>query len=57
MYDSMYPSVSTGTLHVIASLIFSSVSQLVLKMMNVRRQSNGSDCGVLAIAVCQTPAR
>ena len=50
VYDSMYPSVSTGTLRVIASLIFSSASQLVVKMMNVGRQSNGSDCGVLAIA-------
>ena len=35
---------------VIASLIFSSASQLVVKMMDVGRQSNGSDCGVLAIA-------
>ena len=50
VYDSMYPSVSTGTLRVIASLIFSSASQLVVKMMDVGRQSNGSDCGVLAIA-------
>ena len=50
MYDSMYPSVSTGTLRVIASLIFSSASQLVVKMIDVGRQSNGSDCGVLAIA-------
>ena len=50
MYDSMYPSVSTGTLHVIASLISSCASQLVVKMMDVGRQSNGSDCGVLAIA-------
>ena len=50
VYDSMYPSISTGTLRVIASLVFSSASQLVVKMMDVGRQSNGSDCGVLAIA-------
>ena len=50
VYDSMYPSVSTGTLRVIASLIFSSATQLVVKMVDVGRQSNGSDCGVLAIA-------
>ena len=50
VYDSMYPSVSTGTLRLIASLIFSSASQLVVNMMDVGRQSNGSDCGVLAIA-------
>ena len=50
MYDSMYPSVSTSTLRVIASLLFCSASQLVVRMMDVGRQSNSSDCGVLAIA-------
>ena len=50
MYDSMYPSVSTPTIRVIASLIFSSASKLVVRMMDVGKQSNGSDCGVLAIA-------
>lgn len=50
VYDSLYPSVSTSTVHVIASLVFSSASQLVVKMMDVGRQSNRYDCGVLAIA-------
>ena len=50
MYDSLYPSVSTATIRVIASLMFSTASQLVVRMMDVGRQSNGSDCGVLAIA-------
>ena len=50
VYDSLYPSVSTATLRVIASLMFSTASQLVVRMMDVGRQSNGSDCGVLAIA-------
>ena len=50
VYDSLYSSVSTSTLHVIASLLYSSASELVIMMMDVGRQSNSSDCGVLAIA-------
>ena len=50
VYDSLYQSVSSHTLRIIASLVFSSASQLVVRMMDVERQSNGSDCGVLAIA-------
>ena len=50
VYDSLYPSVSIATINLIASLIFSTASQLVVRMMDVGRQSNGSDCGVLTIA-------
>ena len=50
VYDSMYPSVSSGTVKLIASLVFSPAKQLVVRMMDVGRQSNGSDCGVLALA-------
>ena len=50
MYDSMYPSASSGTVKLIASLVFSPAKQLVVRMMDVGRQSNGSDCGVLALA-------
>ena len=50
VYDSLYRTVSTHTLHIMASLVFSSASQLVVRMVDVERQSNGSDCGVLAIA-------
>ena len=50
VYDSLYPSVSSDTIRVIASLVFSSASQFVIQMMDVGRQSNGSDCGVLAVA-------
>ena len=50
VYDSLYRTVSTDTLRIMASLVFSSASQLVVRMMDVERQSNGSDCGVLAIA-------
>ena len=50
VYDSMYSSASSGTVKLIASLVFSPAKQLVVKMMDVGRQSNVSDCGVLAIA-------
>ena len=43
----MYSSVSTSTIRIIASLIFSSPSNLVI---DVVRQTNSSDCGVLSIA-------
>ena len=50
VYDSMYSSVSSGTVKLINSLVFSPAKQLVVRMMDVGRQSNGSDTGVLAIA-------
>ena len=50
MYDSMYPSVSSGSIKLIANLMFSPAKQLVVRMMDVGRQSNSSDCGVLSIA-------
>ena len=50
VYDSMYSSASSGTVKLIASLVFSPAKQLVVRMMDVGRQSNGSDCGVLALA-------
>ena len=49
-YDSMYPSISSITMQLIASLVFSPASELEVKIMDVGQQSNGSDCGVLAIA-------
>ena len=50
IYDSMYSSVSSSTLKLIASLILSCAEKLTVRIMDVGRQSNGSDCGVLAIA-------
>ena len=50
VYDSMYSSVSTDTIRIIASMMLSSASKLVIRMMDVVRQTNGSDCGVLSIA-------
>ena len=51
VYDSMYSSVSSATVKLIASLVFSPAEQLVVRMMDVGRQSNGSDCGVLATCI------
>ena len=51
VYDTLYPSVSNDTIRIIASLIYSDASKLVVQMMDIERQSNGSDCGVLAIAI------
>ena len=50
VYDSRYSSVSSTTVNIIASLLFTSASKLVIRMMDVGLQSNGSACGVLAIA-------
>ena len=50
VYDSMYYSVSSTTINVIASLLFTSAPKLVIRMMDVGQQTNGSDCGVLSIA-------
>ena len=49
VYDSLCP-ITANTIRLIASLIFSSASQLIIQLMDVGLQSNGSDCGVLAIA-------
>ena len=49
-YDSLYPAVSSATMRTIASLIFSPAKELVVKILDVGKQSNSSDCGVYAIA-------
>ena len=50
VYNSLYSSVSEDTVSLIASIVHSSASSLVVRMMNVEKQKNGSDCGVLSIA-------
>ena len=50
VYDSLYRSVSRETLSLIASMVYSPSSELNITKMDVEKQSNGSDCGVLAIA-------
>ena len=50
VYDSLYKPISKETVRLIASLVNSPCSELRVTMMYVEKQSNGSDCGVLAIA-------
>ena len=50
VYDSLYTSVSDKTIHLIASMVYSSSSKLEVRMMDVAKQFNKSDCGVFAIA-------
>ena len=50
VYDSLFKSVSRETLRLIVSMVYSQSSDLKITMMDVEKQSNGSDCGVLAIA-------
>ena len=50
VYDSLYKSVSAITIRLIDSTVCSTASKLCIRMMDVEKQSNGSDCGVLAIA-------
>ena len=50
VYDSLYGSMDSETEYFIASMVFYPVRKLTIQMMNVERQNNLSDCGVLAIA-------
>ena len=51
VYDTFYSSVTDATVNVIASLVFSSAATLTVRMMDVMRQVNQSDCGILSIAI------
>ena len=50
VYDSLHKTLSNDLAHLIASMVYSPLSELKIVMMDVEKQSNGSDCGVLAIA-------
>ena len=50
MYDSLYKTVPKETKYLIASMVHVPSSDLKIVMMDVEKQSNRSDCGVLAIA-------
>lgn len=52
-YDSRYSTVSPATLKLICSLLQCYKPQLTINVMQLQQQSNGSDCGVYAIA-CAT---
>lgn len=50
VYDSLYKRLSKETEYLIASMVHVPSSDLQIIMMDVEKQSNTSDCGVLAIA-------
>ena len=50
VYDSLYKTLSKQTVRLITSMVYVPSSELKVVMMDVEKQSNGSDCGVLAIA-------
>ena len=49
MYDSLYKTLSNDLGHLTASMVYSPLSELKIVMMDVEKQSNCSDCAVLAI--------
>ena len=48
--DSLYKTLSKETVHLIARMVHVPSSELKIVMIDVEKQCNGSDCGVLAIA-------
>ena len=51
VYDTMYPSIPSSTSDTIACLVFCHSATLTIKMVDVDKQSNSSDCGVLSLAI------
>ena len=52
MCISLYKSVSARTIRFITSMVSSPAWTLVIRMMGVEKELNGSDCGVLATCTC-----
>ena len=50
MYDSLYKTLSKETVHLIARMVHVPSSELKVVILDVEKQSNSSDCGVLARA-------
>ena len=50
VYDSLYCHLHSDTKSTIASLMQSKSDELTVVMPEIQKQSNGSDCGVYAIA-------
>ena len=50
VFDSLYKTLSEETVHLITHMVHVPSSELKIVMMDVEKQSNGSNCGVLAIA-------
>ena len=51
VYDTLYQSLPSSTLCTITNLVFCSTSTLSIKLVDVELQKNGSDCGVLCLAI------
>ncbi len=51
VYDTLYNEVQESLIPIIASLVFCTQPTLKISLMDVARQINSSDCGVLAIAI------
>ena len=49
-YDSLYKTVLKDLVHLIATIVYSKLPEINIVMMDVEKQTNGSDCGVLSIA-------
>ena len=50
VYDSLHTPLSDETTYLIASMISTTTTELRIVTMDVEKQTNSSDCGVLAIA-------
>ena len=52
VYNSLdlYKTASKDLVHLIANMVYSNLPDLKIVIMDVHKQSNGSDCGVLSIA-------
>ena len=46
VYDSFYKSPTKVLIHLIASMMHSQSNELKITVMDVEKQSNGSDCGI-----------
>ena len=51
VYDSLFKTLAPSIVPVIASLVFTTLTKLTIRMVGVQTQGNSSDCGVLAIAM------
>ncbi len=51
VYDTLFESVQESSIPVIASLLNCPLSDLTIRMMPVQKQTNASDCGILAVAM------
>ena len=51
VYDTLYKSVRTSVIPIVATLTFTSLKKFTINMVDIQLQTNGYDCGVLAIAI------